>query len=168
MDINIRLAVPSDASDMAEIHARSWEAAYKDMLPMEFIKEKNATRNELWHRIITDENKIYYIIQANGKTAGLMAVAPPLDDDADDSVYELRAIYLNPDYFRRGIGSKAMDFAFHKARELGKTTMTVWTFAENLNTIKFYEKCGFVADGSTKTLEYGKIMDCVRMRRDGL
>jgi len=28
--IAIRLAVPADAPDMAEIHMRSWEVAYKD------------------------------------------------------------------------------------------------------------------------------------------
>jgi len=29
MHVAIRLAVPADTPDMAEIHARSWEAAYR-------------------------------------------------------------------------------------------------------------------------------------------
>ena len=59
-----------------------------------------------------------------------------------------------------------MEFAFDKARSLGKTAMTVWVFAENTNSIKFYEKCGFTADGKTKIYNCGKDMNCIRMRRD--
>lgn len=62
MDINIRLARPADVSDMAEIHARSWKAAYKDILPMAYIEEKNATRPALFQRIITEDNGSQYII----------------------------------------------------------------------------------------------------------
>ena len=35
--ITIRLAIPADAPDMANVHMRSWEVAYKDIIPAEFI-----------------------------------------------------------------------------------------------------------------------------------
>ena len=38
--VNIRLAVPSDASDIAEILMRSWEAAYGNIIPTDFIEKK--------------------------------------------------------------------------------------------------------------------------------
>ena len=163
--INIRLALPADAPDMAEIHARSWEAAYKDIIPGEYIQEKSATRPALWKRIITDENTSRYVIETGGKVVGFLHIDPPQDDDLDDSFYELHGIYLHPNVCRQGIGSQAMDFAYGIARNLGKTTMTLWVFAENANSIKFYEKCGFAADGATKTLDCGKTMQCIRMRR---
>ena len=166
MNISIRLAAPADALDMAEIVSRSWEVAYSDIIPMKYIQEKNATRPDAFKRIITGENTTQYVIQKDGKTIGIMGVAPPQDDDVDESVYELHAIYLHPDYYRQGIGAQAMQFAFDKARTLGKKIMTVWVFAENINSIKFYEKCGFTADGSTKAYNVGKIMECIRMRRE--
>lgn len=164
-NITIRLAKPADAPDMAEIHARSWEAAYKDIIPAEYIKEKNAIRPTLFRRIITDENTTQYVIAADGKTVGIMCIAPPQDDDTDDSFYELHGIYLHPDYYRQGIGTQVMEFAFNKARSIGKINMTVWVFAENTNAINFYIKCGFAADEKTKTLSCGKEMQCIRMRR---
>ncbi|MHB1153737.1 MAG: GNAT family N-acetyltransferase [Eubacteriales bacterium] len=164
-NIYVRLAVPADAPDMAEIHARSWEVAYKDIIPAEYIKKKNATRPALYKRIITDENKTQYVIEADGKTVGIMCIAAPQDSDADDSFYELHGIYLHPDHYRQGIGTKAMEFACNIARSLGKTNMTVWVFAENTNAISFYKKCGFAADGATKTLSCGREKQCVRMRR---
>jgi RimJ/RimL family protein N-acetyltransferase len=126
--ITIRLATPADAMDMAEIHARSWEAAYKYIIPMEYIKEKNATRPALYQRIITDENTTQYVIQADEKTVGIMWAAPPKTEDieilndtgTDDSFYELHVIYLHPVYYRQRIGSQAMEFALDKARKAGK------------------------------------------------
>ena len=166
MNITIRLAIPADAPDMAEVHMRSWEVAYKDIIPAEYIREKNAGRHALYKRVVTGEDTNQYVIQKDGKTVGIMRVAPPQDDDVGDNFYELHGIYLHPDYYRQGIGTKAVEFAFEKARGLGKTVMTVWVFAENTNSIKFYEKCGFVADGKTKTYDCRKIMECIRMRRD--
>ncbi len=54
--ITIRLAIPTDAPDMAEIHMCSWEVVYKDIIPAEYIEKKNATRPELYKRVITNEN----------------------------------------------------------------------------------------------------------------
>lgn len=166
MNITIRLAKPEDAPDMAEIHARSWEAAYKDIIPMEYIKEKNTTRPALYQRIITNDNTKDYVIQVNGKTAGIMGVAPARDNDVDDDFYELRGIYLHPDFYRQGIGTQALDFAFDKARKLGKKFMIVWVFAENGNAVKFYEKCGFTAENRFDTRDLGKIIKCMRMKKD--
>lgn len=165
--ITIRLAVPADAPDMAEVHMRSWEVAYKDIIPAEYIQKQSAKRPAMWQRILANENSTQYVIQIGGKTAGIMCVVPKSqDDDADDNVCELEGIYLHPDYYRQGIGTQAMEFAYDIARCWGKTQMTLWVFAENINTIKFYEKCGFTPDGKTKTYDMGKIMNCIRMIRE--
>ena len=166
MNITIRPAVPADAPDMAEVHMRSWEIAYKDIIPAEYIREKNAGRPALYARIITGEDLNQYVIQKDGKTVGIMRAAPPQDDDVSDNFYELHGIYLHPDYYRQGIGTQAVEFAFDKARSLDKTVMTVWVFAENTNSINFYKKCGFIADGKTKTYNMNKILEAIRMRRE--
>ena len=172
--ITIRLAKPVDAPDMAEVLARSWEAAYKDIIPMDYIKEKNAARPALFKRIITDENTSQYVIQTGGKTIGVMGVAPPReetieimnDSGIDERFYELHGIYLHPEYYRQGIGSRAMEYALDKARDAGRTYMILWVFAENINSIRFYEKCGFTFDGAAKTYNCGKELKCLRMRKN--
>jgi len=163
--VEIRLARPSDAPDMAEIIMRSWETAYKDILPPEYIREKNAVRPEQYKRAITDENTNSYIIRRGDKTVGVMRIDSPQDGDADGSCYELHNIYLHPDYFRQGIGTLAMEFAFQKARDLGKKIMLVWVISDNINAIRFYEKCGFAADGCKREKDAGKILTSIRMRK---
>ena len=165
-NIAIRLAVPADAPDMAEIHMRSWEAAYKDIIPAEYIREKNAGRLEQWKRILTEMKYPQYVIQKNGKPDGIMCIASPQDDDLADDFYELHGIYLHSNYYRQGIGTQAMEFAFDTARNANKKFMTVWVFEDNINSVKFYEKCGFVPDGKTKILNFGKPLTAIRMRRE--
>ena len=164
--IVIRLAVRADAPDMAEVHMRSWEAAYKDIVPEEYIREKNALRPALWERVLSEANTTQYIIKKGGKTAGMIGIGPSRDEDAGSDVYELMGLYLLPEYFRQGIGSQAMEFAFDKARELDKKIMTVWLMADNLNAKSFYEKCGFTKDGKSRISERGRIMEDIRMRRE--
>ena len=168
MNITIRLAVPADAPDMAEAYMRSWEVAYENIVPADYIREKRKGNAAKTERMLNDENfsRYQHVILRDDVIVGIIMIGPARDDDTDDSFYELHGIYLHPDYFRQGIGSYAMDFAFEKARSLGKTAMTVWVFAENINSIKFYEKCGFVADGKTKILNCGKDLEAVRMRKD--
>ncbi len=165
-DITIRLAVPADAPDMAEIHMRSWKAAYKGIVPEEYIQRQNKKRPAMWQQIMARENTTKYVIQKDGKTVGFVCVvATTQDDDTADDVCELEGIYLHPDYYRQGIGTKALEFAFDIAHGWNKSFMTLWVFSENINSIKFYETFGFVPDGKTKTLDMGKIMHCTRMRK---
>ena len=166
MNSVIRLAVPADVPDMAEVLCRSWEVAYRDIIPAEFIHEKNSTRLEQYRQSITDDNSTQYVIQENRKTIGIMWVAPSQDDDMGDNCYDVHAIYLHPDYSQQGIGTQAMEFAFDIARNLGKTIITVWVLKENLNSVRFCEKCGFLADGKVKEREYGKALLIIRMRKD--
>lgn len=158
---------------MAEIHARSWEAAYNSFIPPEYIKAKNAGRQALYSRILTVENDCQYVIQADGNTVGILCVAPPQaeavpilhDTGVDESVYEVHGIYLHPDFYHKGIGTQAMEFALGKARDVGKSTVILWVFAENKSAIRFYETCGFAFDGAEKTYSCGKELRCLRMRR---
>ena len=166
LPIDIRLAKPVDVIDMAEVHMRSWDAAYQNIIPAEYIREKNAGRRALYQRVITEDNTFAYVIRHKDQTIGVIKVAPAQDEDMDDSVYELHYFYLHPDFFRKGIGSQAMDFAFDISRGLNKQCMVVWVLAKNVNAIGFYKKCGFAADGKTMEHEWGgKILDVIRMKK---
>ena len=173
MNITIRLATYADAADMANIHARSWEVAYRDIVPEEYIKAKSPTRESLWKRILSVENDKHFIILNSDIAVGMVTVGTPQQDNIqikndagiDDSFWEVHGIYLHPDYYRLGIGTMAIDFAMNKARAAGKTNILLWVFEENQNAIRFYNKCGFWADGASKIYYCGKDMKCIRMVR---
>jgi GNAT superfamily N-acetyltransferase len=166
VNINIRLAEPEDALSMAEVLTQSWEAAYSGIIPDDYIKEKNSIRLDHFKEIITTENKSHYVILSAGVMVGLLSADVSKDNDVDDSCFEVGRLYIHPDYFRRGIGTTAMEFAYDIAFSLNKTMVTLWVLAENASSIKFYKQCGFAVDGRTQTLDYGKPLECIRMRKD--
>ncbi len=166
MDITIQLAVFTDAPDIATVHMRSWEAAYKDIIPDEYIREKNSGRKALWKKILEGVNTTEYIIKKGGIIVGFIGMGVSRDEDANKETYELKGLYLLPEYFRQGIGTKAMEFVFSKARDLNMKTVIVWLLESNHNAEKFYEKCGFVPDGKTREQNFGKTLNCIRMKRN--
>ena len=168
MNITIRLAKPADIPDIVEVMTLSIEE--RTELPAEYIREMKAKYPTLFN-FITDENNTHYVIQAKNKTIGIMCIKPPADDDISDNYYEFHGIAIHPDY-QQGIRTKAMNLIFETARNLGKTAMVAWILEKNINSVKLYEQCGFVADGTTKTitekrpdLDLGD-MKCIRMRKD--
>jgi len=78
----------------------------------------------------------------------------------------LSPICVHPDYFRQGIGLQAMKFAFGKTQELGKRFISLWVLVENEDTIRFYEQCGFKADGKIGIQNRGKPVEAIRMIKD--
>ena len=162
--VSMRLALPADAPLIAYIHMRSWDAAYKDILPADYIRKNNSTRYEMWNSLLTEGNTTQFAILKCGEIIGLLGIGPPKDDDLGDEFYELYAIYLHPDHFHQGVGTQAMELAFRIARSLWKTDIVVWVFADNINSVRFFEKCGYIADGRTHDMDCGKVMNCIRMR----
>ncbi len=170
MNLTIRLADSADVTIMAEIISRSWEVAYKDIIPAEYIKESNSTRPARCAQHFAANQDKHFVIQADERIVGTMWIAPLSEDEAknngvDSSFYELVALYLLPDYYHKGIGTVAMNFAIQKARSAGKSNMIVWVLEENISAISFYKKCGFTADGASKPHSYGKELTLIRMRR---
>ena len=166
--IIIRPAVATDANDVAEVCMSSWESAYKDFVPAEYMRERRKRIFTTTEQNLNDEkiNHYYYTILLSDIIIGFLVVAPSRDEDTDDSVYEVGAIYLHPEYYRQGIGTQAMEFACNIARALNKKTMIVWVFADNHASIGFYKKCGFTEDGTSRILECGKPLNTIRMRKD--
>jgi L-amino acid N-acyltransferase YncA len=165
MDISIRSATPADALEMAEAYMRSWEVSYGEIVPSDFISEKRRKCVAQMEYMLSDEklSPFQYVILVDGVIAGVMTVAPARDEGTDDNFYEIHGIYLHPDYFRRGIGTQVVEFACETARRLGKTKMILWVFEDNTNSINFYKKCGFFADGKSKILNCGKELSAIRM-----
>lgn len=60
---------------------------------------------------------------------------------------ELEGLFVEPELWGRGVGSLLVEEAAHRAREAG-LSLTVIAAPE---AQRFYEKCGFTAEGGTET-----------------
>jgi GNAT superfamily N-acetyltransferase len=84
-----------------------------------------------------------------GVVAGFCALATPSrDEDADERVAEIGAIYVNPDIWRAGVGSALMDAALAELRADGWKSVSLWVLAGNQQARDFYARFGFEPDGA--------------------
>ena len=58
-------------------------------------------------------------------------------------VCELRKMYLDPEYRRRGLGKQLLEYSLAKARELGFNRVTLETASALKEAVALYESYGF-------------------------
>ena len=163
--MDIILATVKDAYDIADILSETWSAAYMDIIPSETIAERNMSRYSNIKKTLVADNDSYYIVRDKGKAVATFCIGPSLDIDTDRYTFEVMVIYVRPRYWRQGIGSLIMADVIEKAKRLRMKTIKVWVLALNTNAIEFYKKTGFIFDGQTKTMNYGKNLELLRMEK---
>ena len=65
----------------------------------------------------------------------------------DDEHAELDGLFVEPELWKRGIGSALVDVSVHEARRQGLAMMVI----ANPSARPFYEKCGFTLEGEAGT-----------------
>jgi len=80
---------------------------------------------------ILKENQLW-VVQVNSHPVAFMAMNGDFIDQ----------LYIHPDYWRRGIGQRLIEFA----RERSPEHLWLYTLQVNVNARAFYEKNGFVAE----------------------
>ena len=82
------------------------------------------------------------VAEIDGRIAGFAVVL-----DQDDMA-ELDGLFVEPEFWRRGIGLALVEDAVHHARSRGLSLMTV---VANPSARAFYERCGFTVEGTAET-----------------
>lgn len=163
----IRYAEVSDAKALGEIHSLSWREAYKGIVPdgvlEAFTPEKRAAAFE-W--FVTARSSYIAIALSEGEAAGWVCFEKCRDEGSPASRGEVWGIYLNPKFWRRGIGAALINWAIEELRKLGYTSVALWVLEENARARAFYEKQGFVPDGARKEITIGKKLWEIRYVRE--
>lgn len=157
MAFTIRRALLTDAAEIAQVHIRSWEVAYTGIVPEQTIAEKNAMRPAFWQSFLSvDDGKGKFAICEDEQIAGLMILESPNYEGEEDNTLEVGCMYMSPDFFGKGYGRKAMEFAVDFAKDNGFKKIILWVLEENVGARAFYEKCGYIFDGEKKEYVIGK------------
>ncbi|WP_406642217.1 N-acetyltransferase family protein [Amycolatopsis sp. WGS_07] len=153
-DLVIRPATPADAAGIATVHVGSWQAAYAGLLPEEFLSGLSVeTREQFWASNLANSSVPHTVLAATspGSDAitGFAVFGPSRDDDATPQTGELSSIYLLPSEWGRGMGR-----ALHEECVRGLAAQfevaTLWVLSTNTRARNFYERAGWVTDGTTK------------------
>lgn len=167
--LTIRPAEPRDAIGLAEMHVAAWQAAYRGLLPDDFLDGLTvAARAERWQQILTDSSRKVWVACEANRVVGFVTVGINRDDDAlPDLTGEIYGLYVHPEKWRLGIGADLMTQALRALQLMGYTEATLWVLRGNWRARDFYKASGFVPDGAAKvdTNAAGISFDEVRYRR---
>jgi len=151
----LRGAEPRDAHGIAVVHVRSWQEAYRGLMPQEVLDGLSiADREAGWARIIADpaQRSHTLIVERDGEIVGWASFGAARDADAV-ATGELWGIYAHPDEWSTGIGRLLLDGVEQQLRAEGHERAYLWVLAGNDRAARFYERNGWVADGGTKVDE---------------
>ena len=152
MTFRFRLAGPSDAAEWAKLHILSWRQAYHGILPQNFLDEMDESAfTERFSSSLSGAFECWFF-DIDGIAAGRVVLGASRDEDAPPREGEVLALYLLSAYWGNGHGKHLMDFALERLSSLGCGDVIVWALEQNARARRFYEKCGFFADGGQKTL----------------
>lgn len=158
----IRKALPTDAKAIAQVHISSWQEAYRDLMPTEYLNSLEATlaqRESLWIRSIESGESIVWVAEQNTQVVGWISVGASRDEDAaGGNAGEVMAIYVLARSWQTGVGLALWKAGLEYLMEQGYQRLTLWVLTGNERAIRFYRRAGCVEEtGTERNLQRGGV-----------
>lgn len=165
--VKFHRATVDEAAALARVHVDSWHAAYRGLVPDSVLQRFTYEwRTERFRESLAAGSEETYVIEVDGRVAGFLTLGNCRDSDADPArTGEIWGIYLAPQYWRRGIGTRALQAGERVLRSRGYEEATLWVLEGNEQARGFYEAMGFQLDGGTKEVELGIPLKAIRYRK---
>jgi len=163
----LRAAESADAMSVARVHVRSWQAAYRGLLPSEYLDQlRPEDRAERYDFATRDLQKPQTIVALEGGVIrGFATTAPSRDADLPD-YGELGALYVDPDYWGCGMGKALVSAARDRMAGQGFGDALLWVLMGNVRADRFYRNDHWTPDGLQRTdTVWGVTVNEIRYRR---
>lgn len=151
----VRRAQPGDAQAIAAVHVRTWQTAYRGLLPDDYLaglSQELPSRTEMWQREISNPRSARHEVwvgEIDRQVDGFVALGPARDADPN-LIGEVYAIYVSPDRWGRGQGRTLFSHATNRLASFGYSAAILWVLESNRRARRFYEIAGWTADGGEK------------------
>jgi ribosomal protein S18 acetylase RimI-like enzyme len=166
--LDIRPATGADALAIATVHVRSWQEAYRGLVPQNHLDGLDPDRSRVqWESVLETtawpSTGTLVLVESDTspttsteKIVGFAGLSATRDDDDDPtSVGELQTLYLAPGAWHRGAGSLLLRAAQIQLGRAGFSTASAWVLETNLRARTFYERHGWRFDGASKLHDWG-------------
>lgn len=166
-EVLLRSAAREDAPAVARVHVRSWQAAYRGLLPQDYLDRlRPQDRAQHYDFAATDPRKPATIVAVEGEAVvGFATVAAARDPDVSDAG-ELCALYVDPQWWGQHVGSALIAHGRARLEALGFRDAVLWVLAGNARAQRFYDRDGWRRDGAQRTAcVWGMPVEEIRFRR---
>ena len=142
-----------DVRGIAEVHVRSWQAAYRGQVPDSYLEGLSVEKRELvWTEILKDQMRGVLVAEDEARIVGFSSFGPVRDKEENRLLTgEIYSIYVLEDFWNLGIGRTLMENSLIALERDGFGFVKVWVLETNQRARSFYEKFGFKTDGVRKT-----------------
>jgi ribosomal protein S18 acetylase RimI-like enzyme len=151
--VHLRRAREADARAIADVHVRTWQEAYRDILPADYLQALSVdARERYWAtelRVLPAERRPW-LAQAGQAVVGFVSAGPCRDEGIGPSTGEIYALYVLPDSWDRGVGRNLLLHAERDLIQHGYEEGTLWLLTGNDRARTFYEASGWQPDGAVK------------------
>ncbi|MGW0432987.1 N-acetyltransferase family protein [Micromonospora sp. NPDC003197] len=150
MSITLRPAQAGDLMAVGELHYRARLSAYRDIVPADALAAISADSMGRWwvERWPYERDTHTMTVAEDGdRLVGFTYLGPSPDLPATGELY---AIHLDPAEQGRGVGRTLVVDALERMRQRGWSRATLWVLADNTHARRFYERGGWVADGTER------------------
>jgi len=164
----LRSAEPEDAIAVARVHVRSWQVAYRTLLPADYLDQlRPEDRAQKYDFASLDPRKPQTIVAVEeGLIHGFATTAPSRDPDLPGHG-ELYALYVDPEQWGRGIGVALISAARTRLFRLGFRNAVLWVLAGNTRAERFYQIDRWAPDSLRRTESvWGVTVDEIRYQRE--
>lgn len=139
---------------IGKVYCESWKAAYQNLLPQSYLGGLTP-ENCMPDTVSTDD----IILEEQGDICGICHIQPARSRDSE--VWgEIVSIYLLPEKWGCGCGSRLLQLALCKLQERGFDNVCLWILQDNGRARKFYEKHGFAISGKERQIEVAGCSVC--------
>lgn len=166
---SVRPASARDAKAIAEIHVATWQAAYQDLMPEDYLKTMTVEKRQAYWREAIEYSEPQLLVATDAdKVVGFVGFDRSRDAGTKSSVGEIWALYVAPAHWGKGAGVVLWDGAREGLKEEGCTQVTAWALLRNERALRFFEHAaGFKREmPSLKTVAFGSTkLEEIRLKR---
>jgi ribosomal protein S18 acetylase RimI-like enzyme len=168
---SVRPSTVEDQEAIAAIRVAAWRSSYRGIVPAGFLDAMDPVAQgarRLARFGTRPETDYEYVAGTRGGVVGFVHGGRYRDeDDPTDGSGEVFALYVLPDTQGTGAGGALLGAAVEHLHERQVTPVLLWVLRDNTASRRFYERCGFVADGAEHDFEVdGVRLPEVRYRLD--
>lgn len=150
-------AALADARAVAEVHVRTWQAAYRGIVPEAYLAALSVDQREaMWKDAITTGTPRLLVAKAQSGLAGWISFGPCRDGGVPAQAGEIWALYVAPEFWSGGVGRQLWLTARAQLIEDGYRSASLWVITGNARGIRFYVAAGFLEEpASVKAFTLG-------------
>ncbi|HEX4305160.1 MAG TPA: GNAT family N-acetyltransferase [Solirubrobacterales bacterium] len=171
MTVELREARRGDELAVAEVHVRSWQEAYRGLMPDSYLDSLDPRDRASRYAFEASDPAAPKTVLAIGKedgdevVLGFATFCPSRDEDLP-GFGEIVALYVDPDRHNGGVGRLLMAEARRRLSEAGFQNAFLWVLDGNTRAATFYEREGWLPDGSKRVERpYDIVSNVSRFRR---